>query len=129
MLNKVYPVGSYYWSESCIPPDKIFGGKWQKIQGKFLFSSDDNYPVGKTGGEEFHKLTVAEMPQHSHECKKLIYHQTKDIGSGRSYINVLANKLGDSNWIYTSHTGNKGDGNPHNNMPPYIVANCWKRIK
>ncbi len=32
--------------------------------------------------------------------------------------------------FYTEGTTDSSGGNcSHNNMPPYIVANCWKRIK
>ena len=61
LLEKVYPIGSYYWSEKSISPDNIFGGSWKKIEGRFLFSSNYNHSVGETGGEERHYLTIDEI--------------------------------------------------------------------
>jgi hypothetical protein len=58
LLEKVYPIGLFYWSEKNISPENIFGGRWTKIEGRFLFSSNSNYKVGQTGGEERHKLTI-----------------------------------------------------------------------
>ena len=70
LLEKVYPIGSYYWSEKNTSPSDIFGGSWTKIRGRFLFASDSNHDVGDTGGAERHTLTLSEMPRHSHEYEK-----------------------------------------------------------
>ena len=72
LLEKVYPIGSYYWSSSDISPQTLFGG-YKKIKGKFLFASDENHYVWYEGGEEKHYLTIDEMPSHSHSYKKFIY--------------------------------------------------------
>ena len=64
MLEKVYPIGSYYWSDRNISPENIFGGKWEKINGRFLFTSDYNHSPGTTGGEERVTLRLSEIPQH-----------------------------------------------------------------
>ena len=38
LLEKVYPIGSYYWSSNNKSPSDIFGGTWTKISGRFLFA-------------------------------------------------------------------------------------------
>ena len=73
LLEKVYPVGSYYWSQSKTSPEELFGGKWKSIDGKFIFSSDANHPVDSTGGEEKHCLTIDEMPSHYHSYDRFNY--------------------------------------------------------
>ena len=68
------------------------------------------------GGEVNHKLTIEEMPSHSHRPQGGML--------GRSPSNSLERFLHNAvdNWeLETSHTG--GDG-PHNNMPPYFVL-CY----
>ena len=70
LLEKVYPIGSYYWSSSDISPQTLFGGIWTKIKGRFLFASDGNHSVGYEGGEEKHYLTIDEMPSHYHGYQK-----------------------------------------------------------
>ena len=50
LLEKVYPIGSYYWSSDNKSPSQIFGGSWTKINGRFLFASDSNHYVGKNRG-------------------------------------------------------------------------------
>ena len=77
-LNKVYPVGSIYMSMDNTNPTNLFGGTWEKIEGKFLLSSDSSFTVGSTGGNSSvsytptgtvgnHTLTVEEMPNHNHQ--------------------------------------------------------------
>ena len=127
LLEKVYPIGSYYWSEKSISPDNIFGGKWKKIEGRFLFASNYNHSVGETGGEERHYLTIDEIPSHSHQYVKFKNETTlSKKHSDGDY--VCPSNSGSSSWTETEYTSSKGSSNSHNNMPPFLVANCWKRI-
>jgi microcystin-dependent protein len=67
MINAIYPVGSYYWSSSSTSPATLFGvGTWERVKDRFVLAAGDTYSAGSTGGEAAHKLTVAEMPAHSH---------------------------------------------------------------
>ena len=136
LLEKVYPIGSYYWSEKNTSPSDIFGGSWTKIRGRFLFASDSNHDVGSTGGEERHTLTINEMPRHSHEYEKFLHESTRRFNtpSGTSFfkdywrypVNDPEHK--DSNkFLDTDSTTSVGGGSSHNNMPPFLTANCWKR--
>jgi hypothetical protein len=129
LLEKVYPIGSYYWSEKSISPDNIFGGSWKKIEGRFLFSSNYNHSVGETGGEERHYLTIDEIPSHSHQYEKLKYQYSSYRNSGGSGEYACpCNSFDSDPWTETEYTSSKGNSNSHNNMPPFLVANCWKRI-
>ena len=131
LLEKVYPIGSYYWSEKNTSPSDIFGGSWTKIRGRFLFASDSNHDVGDTGGEERHTLTISEMPRHSHEYEKFCHRDCMsfDCPSG-DYGIYPRNQKGDKDsykFLYTYSTTSVGGGCSHNNMPPFLTANCWKR--
>jgi len=129
LLEKVYPIGSYYWSEKSISPDNIFGGSWKKIEGRFLFASNYNHSVGETGGEERHYLTIDEIPSHSHQYVKFKYGYTRYKGKGDSSCSACpANNYESDSFTETGYTSSTGSSNPHNNMPPFLVANCWKRI-
>ena len=76
------------------------------------------YNTGDMGGEEFHQLTVPEMPVHSH-------------GGGFTtvYENGLSTGFSDGNiqatGVNTSSTGGDPNNNnatlPHNNMPPFYA--------
>ena len=126
ILNMSYPIGTYYWSQKNTDPSTIFGGKWEAIKGRFLFAEDAKHAVNSSGGEEFHTLTVDEIPSHNHGFPKNVcaYKNIPDIqiqgggGSKKLYEN-------DGN---VTNTNNIGGGKPHNNMPPYISAFCWRRI-
>ena len=128
LLEKVYPVGSYYWSQKNTSPDELFGGKWQTISGRFLFSTDSNHSVDSTGGEEKHTLTIDEMPSHNHGYQKYNYYGWFWYdGSGSSYHVPYRY---DDNFIDNSATSNyTGGSQAHNNMPPYITAYCWRRYQ
>lgn len=62
----IWPIGSIYMSVSPTDPATLFGGTWERIQGRFLFAADSKHAAGSTGGEETHKLTESEMPSHNH---------------------------------------------------------------
>ena len=49
-----------------IYPEKVFGEKPQKIEGKFLYDADNNRKVDSTGGQEKVTMTIDEMPSHDH---------------------------------------------------------------
>lgn len=66
LLSYVYPVGSIYMSTSSTSPASFLGGTWERIQNRFLLAAGSSYSAGGTGGEATHKLSVAEMPSHSH---------------------------------------------------------------
>lgn len=81
-----------------------------------------------TGGEERHTLTVDEMPQHNGHVNEngglAAYLSTEltEYGSrGRGWKYMLGNET----YPYNENTGGSKS---HNNMPPYVVAYCWKRI-
>ena len=131
LLEKVYPIGSYYWSEKNTSPEYIFGGSWIKIRGRFLFASDSNHNVGDIGGEERHYLTIDEMPSHSHQYEKFCHKDTISFdtpnGTYRKYPNNKNSDNDSGRFLYTYSTTNVGGGCSHNNMPPFLTANCWKR--
>ena len=69
------------------------------------------------------------MPSHSHGYKKFKYldYWTVTIGkNGQSYPFLQCDRQTDN--IESSTTESKGNSQSHNNMPPYLTANCWKRL-
>jgi hypothetical protein len=129
-----HPVGSYYWSDEAAHPSELFGGEWEQIKGKFVLAAGDGFSPGQTGGEEYHKLTVEEMPSHSHDIvsgDKYVLAASSPVdrtavASGTGVGNVLTSA--DAVIRATQETYASGNSKAHNNMPPYITAYCWKRI-
>ena len=126
ILLKVYPVGSYYWSNQSQNPRDLFGGRWEQINGRFLFATKSGYSCGQTGGEEKHQLTVNEMPNHSHSTEEFARTNHGSWNHNSSGSNKTLDYRDDTPFSGTNSTG--GD-QPHNNMPPYLCAYCWRRIE
>lgn len=112
----MYPVGSVYQSFNSVSPSNLFGGTWDKITDRFLFGSNT---ANITGGEKEHKLTVSEMPSHTH--KTLHSSGTADTWG---YRDAKQNYTVFRDSGYMEKTG--GDA-AHNNMPPYITCYIWQR--
>lgn len=111
-----YPVGSIYMSVNSTSPATLFGGTWQRIQDRFLLCAGVTYAAGSTGGETGHKLTVNEMPAHSHG---LYASDMAGISSNACRYGEYAQRT-----VQSKLTG--GDA-AHNNMPPYLAVYAWKR--
>lgn len=126
LLDIIYPVGSIYMSTYATSPASIVGGQWEQVQGRFLLGSSNDYPVLSTGGEEEHKITLNEMPSHSHPYTSDKKYTNAYLG-GTAYRIAWANKR-DDDPTTNATTGLRGGSEPHNNMPPYLVVNIWRRV-
>ena len=62
-------VGSYYWTNKEKYHEELFGGKWEKIEGKLIDSADNIRKVDSTGREEKLESTINEIPFYSHTPK------------------------------------------------------------
>lgn len=133
LLDNIYPVGSIFISTVNTNPSTYFGGTWERIKGRFLLAADDStYKLGGTGGEATHKLTVNEMPSHSHDMDEESY----GGGGYKNKMGIRQDAGGSSHWTpqyeqTTSYSTYKptytGGSQAHNNMPPYLVVYIWKR--
>lgn len=79
VLDTYFPVGSIYMSVSDTSPQTLFGGTWERINGRFLLGTGrpsdntDNYfgslngtysaGVSSKGGQAYHTLTSSESGQ------------------------------------------------------------------
>lgn len=124
VLLAAHPIGSYYWSSNNTNPKDLFGGTWTQIKDRFILAAGDTYAVGTTGGEATHTLTLLEMPTHNHGL------------SNSNFASYHTQRDGNSNWEFGGNnylsggnttTTDTGSGQAHNNMPPYLVAYCWRR--
>jgi microcystin-dependent protein len=73
-----------------------------------------NRPNKSIGGAETHKLTIAEMPRHSHRFNYPRGDRNWTDGTG----NTFWGQHQYNNW---KDINPAGDDQPHNNMPPFLV--------
>ena len=136
-LDKIHPIGSIYMSMNNTNPSKLFGGYWVQIKDTFLlacgeqYNADDPNSFTALHGEAEHTLTIDEMPTHNHKESdagaRVKDNDTNIQGYGfTSSGNVINNYQQDTQYSYTQ---NKGGGQAHNNMPPYMAVYMWKRIE
>ncbi len=117
-----YPVGSIYLSVNNINPSQFFGGTWVAFAtGRTLVGVDTTQTefntVEKTGGEKTHKLTINEMPAHTHKVGS----NNLCVASGNNERKPQPVDGGQDN------TTSTGGGQAHNNLQPYITVYMWKR--
>ena len=133
-FNDVYPLGSIYMSVNNVNPSILFGGNWEQIKDRFLLAKGDTYATnGATGGEASHTLNINEMPSHNHTQAQHRHKQANKYsngsGSASAYVYSSNRTAVDHYTDYQTPTiNNTGGGQAHNNMPPYLVVNVWKRI-
>lgn len=123
LLDMFYPIGSIFQSVSSVSPASTMGGTWERIKGKVLVGvdeADSDFVVGKTGGEKKHKLTIAEIPSHSHALQ---------LNKGISPASVSSG--GSNGYLWGEYSGKNsssvGGDESHNNLQPYMTAFIWKR--
>ena len=151
--KREHPVGSYYTSDKDTEPAEIFGfGTWERVKGVFLLGADDKtYLAGSEGGEAEHTLTLAESVKHGHNVYVYTgsnpsdgmeaHHWSADgttaevAPNGATFSHTWCSSRFKS-WGATTMTGGGdpagttnalGGSQPHNNMPPYHAAYCWRR--
>ena len=125
-INAIYPVGSIIIRDDTEDMSKFLGFTWEKVfAGRVLVGLDTSQTefntIGKTGGEKTHKLTIDEMPKHTHTISAGT-NATTDANYDRV---ASAYAGGNPKNLNTSETGGS---NAHNNLQPYQVVAYWKRI-
>lgn len=145
VVDVMHPVGSIIIRDDDTDPSTLFPGTtWEQIKEKFLFGTGDSmwwdasvtppvwtkkYPLGKTGGEEDHTLTVDELPAHTHSFVQggsAIAVGTTSAETTAGFTSSTAGLWANTNKFRTA-IAETGLGFSHNNMPPYLVVSIWKR--
>lgn len=122
LLDLLHPVGSIYQSTDSTSPAELFGGTWEQVKDVFLLAAGDSHEAGRTGGEETHTLTAAELPDHTHTFK----YTGQSVTTG---VNAIRLNQAASNQ-YNEYSGGQSSnckGQAHNNMPPYLAVYVWNR--
>lgn len=120
VLDLIYPIGSITIGA------KPNIGAWEQIQGRFLWASNTAHPAGATGGSETVTLTVDQMPSHTHTLKYEV--PCWGGGTGQFQFNVGGAWQGSSTVPTNTVDNNTGGSQAHENMPPYLSVDMWRRI-
>lgn len=147
IIDTIYPVGSLYMSVNNLDPTTLFGGKWERWgKGKVPVGVDENdtdfSASEKTVGEKTHKLTVNEMPSHTHSMANGGAHKHdiryKAIGrqDGGYWTPVSSADVSATTTAFTTSSGEHkhaiattGGELAHNNIQPSITCYMWKRVE
>lgn len=133
-LLLAHPVGSYYFSDDATNPAFIFGGEWEQIKDRFILAAGDGYDqIGATGGASTHNHTLnngyALISAIGGEPDG-IYQKRIEVAEYEAVKYPLTAEFGldgPHNLAFAVALGGHTDST--NNMPPYIVTYCYKRIK
>lgn len=130
ILDKFHPIGSLYLSANNVNPGDLFGGTWVSYgEGRVLIGAgtgtDANgkqmtFTAGATGGEYSHRITIDEIPSHSHQYYSPIVQKVTAASGGSTY--------GNYNKQYKISTDSSGGDQAISLMGPYIVGYMWRRI-
>ena len=138
VVERDHPVGSLYISENATSPAELYGGTWERIEGRFIMGASDTYPAGSTGGEEKHTLTESELPNVTGDVDFQSDGNHQGIVSGAHGVFTLGqmslgafqpNNRVSEEGIARQFRMSFGSNLPHNNMPPYITKYVWQRIE
>lgn len=128
----MHPKGALFGSGDPTSPAELYGGTWERIEGKFIMGASDSYPAGSTGGEAKHTLTEDELPRIRDRLNGFTVYNANAVGT--SGVITLSEEAVQSNvqpgygTKYATLIMSLGDSQPHNNMPPYYSAYIWRRV-
>ncbi len=92
------------------------------LQGATPMHQGASFLLGQTGGEVNHTLTINEMPAHVHTAMASSHDPDQSApannlwAQGNNAYNAASN-------VTMNAIARVGGGQPHNNMPPYLVLN------
>jgi hypothetical protein len=145
ILLAVYPVGSYYVSETATSPATLFGGTWLRVKGRVVVGLDEldtSFDVaGETGGHKSmqahnHTGAVTGVGDHVHgvinsgtggqavvgSSSRRFTNGTGDFAPNASVFGAsIQGGGGHNHGVYTDGSGDSG------NLQPFVVAYMWKR--
>lgn len=102
------------------------------LQARFPLGASNDYRLGTMDGEKEVTLTKEKIPSHNHTITKIGGHNDGSGGTYKTFSTLDTSKTETGNRTVdvavSAMTDNCG-GQPHNNMPPYLVVNYIIKYK
>lgn len=127
------PIGSYFITETEDDPNKLFGGGWQKLTGRYVLQcSDANHKAGTT--------VEAGLPNIKGQTNNAIQTFSWDIGVNAGIGAIVTSPVTDVKagehgtghggiWIdFDASRSSSIYGNSDTVQPPARIVNVWKRV-
>lgn len=132
ICDLIYPVGAIYLSENQTNPEVLFGGRWERIQDRFLVGAGNAYPNGSIGGASSvisevpsnnstgvatgntgsTTLTVEQIPSHHHRSRGSTFVEGGSGANSVASMNFAAGNYERYHYETTLETGG-GQGHTH----------------
>lgn len=124
----MHPKGALFGSDDPTSPAELYGGTWERIEGKFIMGASDTYPAGSTGGSATH---VHLMPI-GWDKGNVFY--TMNAGLGPFYGDQIVN--GTESLLIKTTSNPSGDSSvarlattkSSDSLPPYYSMYIWRRV-
>ena len=140
LIDFFYPIGSVLMNENKdYDPNIILGGKWEKIEDRFLIGASKNTPIKSQGGSFTHSHgnldgrngnLAAAIGATNNNPAVIGYRAVNDTNIGAlgnaTYV-VAGTNIGIGGWNH--FTAVVGQTAAANMAPPYYAVNFWKRIE
>jgi microcystin-dependent protein len=96
------------------------------LQGNSPLHQGAGFQIGQSGGEQNHTLTIQETPAHTHQATGTTSQPSSPTPANNVWCANAANPYSNQAPNVNMAPGaiaNAGQGQPHNNMSPYLVLN------
>ena len=107
--------------------DGITNFKLPNLQASMPLHQGNGFNPGNAGGEAAHTLTVPEMPSHTHTAQGVSTSATSPTATNNTWAASTANPYNTqpppNTTLNPATVAMAGGGQPHDNMPPYLVLN------
>jgi len=108
-----------------------YGGNGQttfqlpNLQAGMPVHQGNGFAQGQTGGESNHTLVTAEMPSHNHVAQGVSTNSSNPSATGNTWAASAENPYAatPNTTMSPNAVSITGGGQPHSNMPPYLVLN------
>jgi microcystin-dependent protein len=93
------------------------------LRGRVPIHMGNGFTEGEAGGQEFHTLTQSEMPAHNHLIQASSQQGNQAAPGILASVSNTYTGFADLTTLNPATLANIGGSQPHENRPPYLVAN------